>query len=81
MMLAKAVLRSPPCGGRKKWYAVKAIILERLRCWQRDDLVSLWLETRIDRRPREATCGRVAMPRAMLIELSAWQWMADLVTL
>ena len=63
MMLAEPVLRCPPRGGRKKQYTVKAIILERLRRWQRDDLVALWLETRIDGRPRKATCGREAIAK------------------
>ena len=44
MLLAKATLRSPPRGGRKKRYAVGASIVARLKRWQQGDLVALWQE-------------------------------------
>ena len=62
-MLAKAVLRSPPRGGRRKRYVVSACIAARLRRWQQGDLVDLWREAREDGRPRAATCGAESIAR------------------
>ena len=44
-LLAKAVLRTPQ-GGKRKRYVVSALILARLHRWQEGDLVSLWEEAR-----------------------------------
>jgi len=57
MLLAKAVLRSPPRGGRRKRHVVKATIIGRLRRWQDGEFVSLWEETRVAAQPREASGG------------------------
>ena len=45
-MFAKAVLRCPPRGGKKKRYVIKALLKDRLERWQSGDLVSLWSEAR-----------------------------------
>ena len=45
-MFAKAVLRSPPRGGKKKRYVVSSILTSRLQQWQSGELVSLWEEVR-----------------------------------
>ena len=37
-LFPKAVLRPPPRGGRKKRYAVDALIVSRIRRWQDGDL-------------------------------------------
>ena len=47
-MFAKAVLRCPPRGGRKKRYVVKSILQSRLDRWQSGDLPSLWADARAD---------------------------------
>jgi len=57
MLVAKAVLRSPPRGGRRKRYVVSACISTRLRRWQQGELVALWREARSDGLPRAATSG------------------------
>ena len=44
MLLAKATLRSPTRGGRKKRYAVGASIVARHKRWQQWGLVALWQE-------------------------------------
>ena len=47
-LLAKAVLRSPPRGGRKKRFVVASLIQTRLRRWLDGDIISLWEESRKD---------------------------------
>ena len=49
-LIAKATLRTPPRGGRRKRYAAAAHIATRLRRWQEGDLVALWSEARSDAR-------------------------------
>ena len=53
-LFPKAVLRPPPRGGRKKRYAVDALIVSRIRRWQDGDLEALWLEARNDSSSRRA---------------------------
>ena len=57
MLLAKATLRSPPRGGRKKRYAVGASIVARLKRWQQGDLVALWQEARAEGKHRGNRSG------------------------
>ena len=45
-MFAKAVLRVPPRGGRKKRLVIKQLLLSRLRQWQQGNLVALWTAAR-----------------------------------
>ena len=45
---AKATLRLPPRGGRRKRCVVSSLISSPLRRWQSGDLVSLWVEARAD---------------------------------
>ena len=47
-LFAKAVLRCPPRGGRKKRLVVKSILLTRLKRWQEGDLIGLWEEARVE---------------------------------
>ena len=47
-LFAKAVLRPPLRGGKKKRHVVSACLLSRLQQWQAGDLVSLWIEARND---------------------------------
>ena len=47
-VFAKATLRLPPRGGRRKRCVVSSLISSRLRRWQSGDLVSLWVEARAD---------------------------------
>ena len=53
-LFPKAVLRPPPRGGRKKWCAVDALIVCRIRRWHDGDLEALWLEARNDSSSRRA---------------------------
>lgn len=46
LMFAKAVLRSPRHGCRKKRHVVKSLLTSRLHYWQEGKLVDLWEETR-----------------------------------
>ena len=57
MLLAKATLRSPPRGGRKKRYAVGASIVARLKRWQQGDLVALWQDARAEGKHRGNSSG------------------------
>ena len=45
---AKAVLRLPPQGGRKKRVVINSLLAARLRQWQNGDLMNLWQEARLD---------------------------------
>ena len=45
-LFAKAVLRTPPRGGKKKRHVISACLLSRLKQWQSGDLVSLWIDAR-----------------------------------
>ena len=50
-MLAKATLRCPPRGGRKKRYVVKEILSSRLQRWLDGDILSLWLDVKAETNP------------------------------
>ena len=56
-LLPKAVLRTPPRGGKKKWYVVGVLLSSRLRRWQDKDLVTLWAEAHADAKPRKYNTG------------------------
>ena len=58
MLLAKATLRSPPRGGRKKRYAVGASIVGRLKRWQQGNLMALWQEARVEGKNRGNSSGK-----------------------
>ena len=45
-MFAKAALRSPPQGAKRKRYVVSALLKSRLQQWHNGCLVSLWEEVR-----------------------------------
>jgi len=62
-LFAKAVLRVPPRGGRKKRYVVKALLASRLERWSNGDLLELWEEARLDSHHRLASCGPEAVAR------------------
>ena len=53
-IFAKAVLRSPPRGGKKKRYVVSAFLSNRLHQWQAGDIVSLWKDARLDAAQQQA---------------------------
>jgi len=63
MMVAKAVLRTPPRGGRRKRAVVKTSIIDRLQRWTQDDLVSLWKEARAAAQPRQLSFGAEALAK------------------
>ena len=50
-LFPKAVLRTPPRGGKKKRYVVGVLLSSRLRRWQQGDLVALWAEVHADAKP------------------------------
>ena len=52
-MFAKAVLCSPPRGGKSKRCAVKTILNTRLLRWKKGDLCGLWQEAKAEARPRK----------------------------
>ena len=54
---AKAVLRPPVRGGRKKIHVSSACLLSRLQQWQSGDLVSLWIDARNNSRCHNTVCG------------------------
>ena len=46
---AKAVLRSPPQGGRKRRYVIQSLISNRLHRWQEENgIIALWDEARLE---------------------------------
>ena len=47
-LFAKAVLRSPPRGGKKKRYVVSATLSSRLHQWQAGDFIARWRKARLD---------------------------------
>ena len=47
-IFAKAVLRAPARGGKKKRHVVSDAIKSRLHLWQTDDITSLWIDARRD---------------------------------
>ena len=53
-MFAKAVLRCPPRGGKKKRVIVKAMLLSRLEQWTSGNLLGLWSEARLDADSRKS---------------------------
>ena len=60
-LLAKAKLRAPPRGGKKKQYVVGALITARLHRWQDRDIAALWVEASNEARIKR-TGSDVAMP-------------------
>ena len=47
-IFAKAVLRAPARGGKKKRHVVSDAIKSRLHLWQTGDITSLWIDARRD---------------------------------
>ena len=64
-MFAKAVLRSPPRGGKRKRYVVSALLKSRLQQWQNGCLVSLWEEVRSEAGQQSKSTSYVNTDRSL----------------
>ena len=62
-MLAKAVIRVPSRGGRKKRHVIKNILSSRIHRWQQGDLLSLWQEARKDSK-NNLSCSNASVAQA-----------------